>query len=247
MPVRAYNWDFFLSHAGADAETAEQLFALLKPHARVFLDTQCLVPGDDWDTQLAAAIDSTLIVVVMVSARSEQAYYEGEEIATAIQLTRQSEGQRRVVPIYLDDQCTAPFGLRRKHSLYLTKAGSLEVVADSLLVVFQKTQSGEIKLVEKQAAALNEITAGKGKDRLAGLREITAVYRPIQIALLAMIGVTLGLMIFALLSPLVAADRGLVLSVLASTIVLMLIALVFVFIKSMDVARDIARSAFQRT
>jgi hypothetical protein len=42
-------WDVFLAHAGADRDVAEQLFALLDPPARVFLDSKRLVPGDDWD------------------------------------------------------------------------------------------------------------------------------------------------------------------------------------------------------
>jgi len=246
MPARIYDWDFFLSHAGADEKTADQLFTLLEPCSKVFLDTRCLVYGSDWDTQLAAALNSALVIVIMVSARTDEAYYEGEEIATAIHLTRQSAGERRVVPIYLDDECDTPFGLRRKHSIYLAKAGSIEVVSDCLLTVLKKTKSGEIKLVEKQENALREITTGSGKDRLAGLQEVTAVYRPILIALLIMIGITLGLMTFCLIAPWVAQDRGLILPILASTLALMLTSLMIVFTKSLNVARDIAHSAFQR-
>lgn len=246
MPGQAFNWDFFLSHAGADMPPAKQLFNLLKPRARVFLDDDCLDYGDDWDQKLASALDSAQIIVVMVSAQTDKAYYEGEEIATAIQLTRQSAGERRVVPLYLDDGCPTPFGLRRKHSIYLTKAGTMEIVAERLLIVLQKTRSGEIKLIERQEIALGNLTGSSGKEQLAGLREITSVYRPILIALMVMIAVTLGLMGFCLLSPALADERGLILPILVSTLALMLASLMVVFVKSLNIAREVAYSVYRR-
>jgi hypothetical protein len=246
MSEQAYEWDFFLSHAGPDMPTAKDLFNLMKPRAHVFLDADGLDPGDNWDQELAAALDGAQIIVVMISARTDKAYYESEEIATAIQLTRESNGERRVVPLYLNDECKVPFGLRRKHSIYLTKAGTLEAVADSLLVVLEKTRTGEIKLIEKQENALSGLTSNSGKERLEGLRDLTNLYRPIMVALLVMIVITMGLMGFCMLSSSLADDRGLILSVLVSTLALMLASLMLVFVKSLSFARDVAHSVYQR-
>jgi len=103
MPEATTNWDFFLAHAGADLPAAEQLYVLLQPRARVFLDKHCLLLGDDWDQELAAAQRGSRITVVLVSSRTEIAYYEREEIAAAIDLARRNKQAHRVVPVYLDD------------------------------------------------------------------------------------------------------------------------------------------------
>lgn len=47
-----HRWDFFLAHSSADKDTALFLFELLKKKARVFLDSERLLPGDDWDSEL---------------------------------------------------------------------------------------------------------------------------------------------------------------------------------------------------
>ena len=50
-----YTWDFFIAHAGADKASAEALYSLVASNARVFLDSKCLKPGDDWDRELTRA------------------------------------------------------------------------------------------------------------------------------------------------------------------------------------------------
>src|SRR6185295_5258640 len=97
-----YQWDFFVAHAGPDRESAERIYDLLAPHCRVFLDTRCILPGDNWDQTLSRAQRSTRITLVLVSARTGDAYYEREEIATAIALARENENWHRVVPIFLE-------------------------------------------------------------------------------------------------------------------------------------------------
>src|ERR1035438_5499827 len=57
--------------------------------------------GADWDLELAHAQKDALISVVLVSAKSDQAYYEREEIAAAIALARVDD-RHRVVPVFLE-------------------------------------------------------------------------------------------------------------------------------------------------
>lgn len=245
MPEPAYDWDFFLSHAGADLETADQLYVLLAGQATVFLDARCLELGDDWDTRLAAALGGSCVIVVLISVRTDQAYYEGEEIATAIQLVRQNSGRQRVVPVYLDDQCTTPFGLRRKHSLYLTKAGSLGGVADRLLELREKLRAGEIKqveILESHKIALSKISTGNAKERLSGYREVTWMFRSLILALGVMGAITLGLIGFCLVTPVLEEIRVLVVAILSAILIIILLGLLVIGSKSVNLAMESIRS-----
>lgn len=137
-----HDWDFFLAHASDDKDLAEELYNSLKTEAKVFLDTKCLLPGDDWDRELFLAQQSSLITIVFVSSQTEAAYYQREEIAAAINMAREDKENHRVVPIYLDKQSDArkdiPYGLRLKHSLFLTENYDLNDLSNSLLDLLRK-------------------------------------------------------------------------------------------------------------
>jgi hypothetical protein len=141
-------WDFFLAHAGVDAGPAEQLYQLLSAHSRVFLDRRCLRYGDDWDLELAKAQRTARVTVVLVSSRTESAYYAREEIAAAIGLARQQQEKHRVVPVYLDGAPPAdaaiPYGLRLKHSITLSEPANLDFAARELLALLTTLQDGDL-------------------------------------------------------------------------------------------------------
>jgi len=94
-------WDFFLAHAGADKEVAELLYDYLSERSRVFLDSHCIGLGDDWDATLAAAQRKSLVTVVLVSTHTDNAYYQREEVATAVALARENPASHRVIPLYV--------------------------------------------------------------------------------------------------------------------------------------------------
>ena len=135
-------WDFFIAHAGADKGKAELLYDLLAHASQVFLDSRCLEVGDDWDTKLAAAQRTSLVTVVLISPKTEHAYYEREEIAAAIALAREADGKHRVVPLYLDSTEAAsqavPYGLRLKHALRLSDTFTLPDAARELLALLER-------------------------------------------------------------------------------------------------------------
>jgi hypothetical protein len=109
-------WDIFLAHASLDKERARELYGLLKPALRVFLDERSLLPGDDWSVEIPKAQARSRVTAVLVSRATDAAFYEGEEIAAAIAMKRARQGGHRVVPVYLDgapqDPFHAPYGLR---------------------------------------------------------------------------------------------------------------------------------------
>jgi hypothetical protein len=130
-------YDFFIAHAAADTEAAERLYDLLCVTCRVFLDSRCLELGDEWDQALAAAQRRSKVTVVLVSSRTERAFYQREEIAAAIDLARKDPESHRVVPIYLhgppDEVGEVPYGLRLKQGMVIQGKTTVAAAARRLL------------------------------------------------------------------------------------------------------------------
>ena len=139
--LQEWDWDFFIAHAGPDKELAEQLYDLLAPSARVFLDSRCLKLGDNWDEALGSAQDRALVTVVLVTDKTEDAYYEREEIANAIKLARSAPNAHRVVPLVLNTSPASPvkvpYGLRLKHGLSIAAPQELANAATQLISLLQ--------------------------------------------------------------------------------------------------------------
>ena len=116
------------------------LYDLLKPQCRVFLDTRCLKPGDDWDKELRQAQRTCRITAVLVSAFTDHAYYEREEIAVGIEMAREGNEKHRLVPIYLDSsRGIPPYGLTLKQGIFLDEEGSMTDVAETLIALVLQT------------------------------------------------------------------------------------------------------------
>ena len=250
MPEERYKWDFFLAHAGADLSAAEQLYVLLEPHSKVFLDSRCLMLGDDWDQELALAQSNSLVSVVLVSSRTDNAYYQREEIAAAIDMARRNREDHRVVPVYLDnalaERSAIPYGLRLKHGLSVAETGDFQQVAGRLIDLLKKLEGNRDRregIVQSQKNALTKITEGSGKERLDGMQEITKIFRPVVRALLSILIISVILIAFCLLTPSLGEklDRALAISILASMCAITLACLMLVFMKSINVAREIVQ------
>jgi hypothetical protein len=122
-------YDFFIAHAGGDSALAEHLFDLLNDPARVFLDSRCMKHGDPWDLVLPEAQRRSRVTVVIVSPRTESAFYQREEIAAAIDLARRA--RHRVVPVFVggppSEDSAVPYGLRRLHYAVVDPSDPLTV------------------------------------------------------------------------------------------------------------------------
>jgi hypothetical protein len=131
---RVTGYDFFIAHAGADKADAEIFFDLLSGGATVFLDSRCLLPGDNWPERIQEAQLASRATVVLISGHAERAYYLHEEIAIAIRLSRETEGEHRVVPVYLEGHpAVAPYGLLHVEALAVTGGSTVEDIARRLL------------------------------------------------------------------------------------------------------------------
>jgi len=144
---QAMNWDFFIAHASADKVPAETLYQILVQRSRVFLDMKCLRLGDDWDARIAEAQRASFVTVVLLSNRTDAAYYQREEIAAAIALAREDASAHRVVPVFLSPEenlrVEIPYGLRLKHGICLGDQVDLEAAAQLLLDLLESVQDIE--------------------------------------------------------------------------------------------------------
>jgi hypothetical protein len=135
-------WDLFLAHAGPDSNYAETLYDHLAEQRsgsrplRIFLDSRALKLGDDWDIELAKAQRGSKVAVVLISGKTECAYYQREEIAAAIAMAREDQSRHRVVPLVIDDgvgvRDNLPYGLRLKHGLSIANISELKTAASRL-------------------------------------------------------------------------------------------------------------------
>lgn len=132
-----YRYDFFIAYARPDANIACDLYVRLTPHARVFLDSRSLLPGDDWDIAIPEAQAASSATIALVSKCSSDAFYERDEIRAAIALSRRKDSGHKIVPIYTCQECFeiegAYYGLRLKQGFVLSPSVSIDDVCLKLL------------------------------------------------------------------------------------------------------------------
>lgn len=161
-------WDFFIAHAGTDRQAAQSLYHLLAPHSRVFLDSECLLPGDDWDWELALAQRRSRMTIVLISSRVGDAYYAREEIASAVAMAREDKQKHRVIPVYLDVVTDdVPYGLRLKHGFSVSSELSLETISERLLNLLTRLYGVPDTNVKEPASVKDEagdMNSAPGKD-----------------------------------------------------------------------------------
>ena len=146
-------------HAGADTAAAEELFDLLAPDVKAWLDARSLLLGDEWPVEIPRAQRASLATVILVSARADRAYYLRDEIHTAIALHRTVPDEHRAVAVFLDgrpaDPMAVPYGLRVLHSLDAVAEGGLPGVARKLreLVAALRARGGVVAAAAVAVAA----------------------------------------------------------------------------------------------
>jgi len=241
-----FTWDFFLAHAGPDLAIARNLKRALEPPAKTFLDDENLMLGDDFDLELATAQQSSLISVVIVSPNTEQAYYQREEIAAAIQMSRADPHTHRVVPVFFNPEQMGgqiPYGLRLKHSLRVSDSNDLTEAGKRLLQTWTLMKQYEVKkadVVAEQLAAIPKITGGN-VNALSGIVEVTRFVRPLLKTLLILFVLVVIFLIASLLLPTFADVRALLATVLGSLCALLLASMLWLTARSFNYAQQIAQ------
>ena len=224
-----YDWDFFLSHSGADLEIARKFKQVLEPPNEVFLDKEDLRDGANWADELSKALKSSFVYVFLLSRDARGSFYVGEEINVAISLMRANQQTRRVIPIYLNEQQVpnpedAPFGLGSIQGFALPNVSDLSSAQGRLLQVLEYVKPREEKRAELVIAGrevVNKINSGGNGELLAGLNDATKLVRPLLYTLLGLLAlVTIAIVACLLLT---APELALKLVVLATLWCLLLL------------------------
>jgi hypothetical protein len=107
----------FLAHSSADKEEVRTLYRRLRQNGLApWLDEEALVPGQDWELAIRAAVrGSDYVAVCLSQASTTRAGYVHKEIKQALDVAdEQPEGSVFIVPVRLEE-CDVPDRLRHLH------------------------------------------------------------------------------------------------------------------------------------
>lgn len=162
-------YDFFIAYASPDRKSAQQLCWFLQDErCEVFLDTQMAL-GTAWPTELRTALDTSRAIVVLVSSHTATAWYEQEEIASAIRRARREPQGCTVIPVHLEEagQGTGemPYGTGVLQALQAGRAGGLKRVAADLVAWLEAQVSSAALATPLSAANYQALGAALRLDR----------------------------------------------------------------------------------
>jgi CheY-like chemotaxis protein len=131
------HYDFFIAYASPNRQQAQNLSWFLQDESwEVFLDVECLAPGAPWPNALREALEASRVIVVLVSAHTDHAFYQQEEIVRAMQLARDKPEAYTVIPVILDKlpqgAVCMPYGMSSLQAPDATRSGGLKRVAAEL-------------------------------------------------------------------------------------------------------------------
>jgi TIR domain len=107
----------FLCHSSEDKQQVRQLYRRLKHSGfEVWFDEESLLPGQDWQLEINAALrQSHVVIVCLGSGSAGRAGFFQRELKHALDVAEtQSEGTIFIIPLRIED-CPIPDGLRRWH------------------------------------------------------------------------------------------------------------------------------------
>jgi hypothetical protein len=131
-------WDIFLCFAGKRQVDAQAFYGALSPHARVFFSPAQQDKLANWAAEIRRAQQKSDSTVVLVSVEGKDAYYQQEEVALGISLSRESGGAHKVIPVYLDGRPKATewnlYGLHILQDVSVPEVGGINAAVDRVLV-----------------------------------------------------------------------------------------------------------------
>lgn len=153
-------WDFFIAHAGEDKAAAKHLSACFDRSTTVFWDGM-LPAGVRWDERIPRQLETSAVIVLLISPHTADALYQREEIAIALDLVKRSPRQHRVVPVYLPSETwlRRPYGLTTANEIRMTATTTFRGVTDQLMRTLEDLRSPVAGPHETAAEALVVLAA----------------------------------------------------------------------------------------
>ena len=164
MPTNDHKLSVFLCHSSQDKPVVRELRQRLMVAGWIdpWLDEEKLLPGQDWDAEIEAAVDAADAVIVFLSKNSvaKEGYVQKEIRRILNKAEEKTENTIFIIPLRVDD-CAMPKSLRKYHYqdyfpsskvewAYERLVGSLQIRADRLKTMTMGPQEypGKEEIVE---------------------------------------------------------------------------------------------------
>lgn len=124
----------FLCHAHADRDLVRVLCARLKrDHVEPWLDTEALLPGQNWAYEIHRAIlGSDVVIVCLSQGFSQQHGYRHEELKLALEKAKMLPmDDIFIIPVRLEE-CDPPDSLRHLHRVDLFGKDGYQILLRAL-------------------------------------------------------------------------------------------------------------------
>jgi hypothetical protein len=127
----------FFTYAHHDKKTVFKLYQrMVKDEINVWLDSERLEPGQNWQHEIRRAILKSDVVLVCLSQKfNEQQGYRHEELKLALEKAKLLDDRIFIIPVRLE-KCDLPECLRHLHRVDLFEEGGYQ----KLLYALQKIE-----------------------------------------------------------------------------------------------------------
>ncbi|MGB6068187.1 MAG: toll/interleukin-1 receptor domain-containing protein [Desulfomonilaceae bacterium] len=104
----------FISYSHEDKRIVRRLTDDLRQHGlTVWLDTELVLPGENWNEKLALAVQQADAVIVVMSRNTTVSQWQRSEIAYVLAAQKRDES-KRLIPVLVDKEADPPFFLKTR-------------------------------------------------------------------------------------------------------------------------------------
>lgn len=124
----------FLCHASVDKPDVGKLYTFLRDQgADPWLDSENLLPGQDWNFEIRKSLDDSDVILICLSKRSvSKEGYVQKELRIALDLALEMpEGRIFLIPARLEE-CDLPYSLKPYHWVDLYTPSGMDKLIKSL-------------------------------------------------------------------------------------------------------------------
>jgi TIR domain-containing protein len=146
-----------VSYASEDVSAAQEISErVLEAGFGLWLDKKCLLPGQDWESEITAAVSEADIVIFLISKNSaDKVSFVQRELRFAFNAAdERPEGQIFLIPVRLDDT-PLPARIKRWHWVSMQEAGWFSKVQFAIDTATKILNEGGSKVAITDAASVD--------------------------------------------------------------------------------------------
>jgi hypothetical protein len=151
MCVDQQGYEFFLSYASVDEPSARALYeGLCQAGKTAFFADETLCGGARWMNEIPKALYASKITVALISPQSNTGFYNNDELATAIDMSRRGHNNHIVVPVLLEGASISqlPLGTAATKCLKKESSGFTSIVRELIRVLEDKKSRTDFASVD---------------------------------------------------------------------------------------------------